>query len=82
VCREELGTIVRDGDGEALVSAVVTALQRRWNRDAIRTYGSARDWGQVAAEVHAVLERVVHTARAAQAAIDAGACWQPAGGAA
>ncbi|MGQ9650470.1 MAG: glycosyltransferase [Phycisphaerae bacterium] len=60
----ELGMIVRDGDLAALASALRSALVRQWNRALIASSGGARTWTHVAAEVHAVFERVL-AARAA-----------------
>lgn len=55
----ELGMIVRDGDLDALASALRSALVRPWNRARIASWGGARTWAQVAAEVYAIFDRVV-----------------------
>lgn len=80
VCRDELGTIVPDGDHDALASAILTALDRRWDRDVIRAHGASRSWAQVAVETHAVLARVVAQAHRTSETLEPAACWQPAGG--
>ncbi len=66
ISSDELGMIVRDGDLDALAGALRSALVRPWNRALIASSGGARTWAQVAAEVHAVFERVL-AARAAPA---------------
>jgi teichuronic acid biosynthesis glycosyltransferase TuaC len=45
ICREDLGTIVPFGDHDALLHATRDALQRRWDRQAIRRYAEENDWG-------------------------------------
>jgi glycosyltransferase involved in cell wall biosynthesis len=44
VCREDLGTIVRFDDHDALVRALRDALRRDWDRAAIRRYAEENDW--------------------------------------
>jgi glycosyltransferase involved in cell wall biosynthesis len=44
ICREDLGTIVPFGDHDALLQAIREALQRRWDRQAIRRYAEDNDW--------------------------------------
>ncbi|MDM8005972.1 MAG: glycosyltransferase [Phycisphaerae bacterium] len=55
----ELGMIVRDGDLDALAGALRSALVRPWNRARIASWGGARTWTQVAAEVYAIFDRVL-----------------------
>ncbi len=62
----ELGMIVRDGDLDALAGALRSALVRPWNRARIASWGGARTWAQVAAEVYAIFDRVL-AARAVSA---------------
>jgi glycosyltransferase involved in cell wall biosynthesis len=59
ICSSELGTIVADGDRNALTRAVIAALTREWNRPLISAHGSARRWTHVADEVYAVFARVL-----------------------
>ena len=44
VCRADLGTIVPFGDSAALASALEGALERSWDRSAIRHYAEQNDW--------------------------------------
>jgi glycosyltransferase involved in cell wall biosynthesis len=44
VSRGELGTIVPFGDAEALRAAIVDALERQWDRQAIVTYAADNTW--------------------------------------
>src|SRR5690606_15016483 len=42
----DLGILVPDGDAGALRQAIVDALTRTWNRDAITRAGAARTWNE------------------------------------
>jgi teichuronic acid biosynthesis glycosyltransferase TuaC len=44
VSAESLGTIVPFDDGPALASAIDSALERQWDRKAIRAYAQANSW--------------------------------------
>ncbi len=44
VCRPELGTIVPFGDADALARALDRALEKTWERAAIRAYAAANTW--------------------------------------
>lgn len=44
VCRPQLGTIVPFGDGQRLRAALDAALQRQWDRAAIRRHAQANAW--------------------------------------
>jgi len=44
VCRPELGSVVRFGDGDRLREAIDSALHRDWDRDAIRRYAQDNTW--------------------------------------
>lgn len=44
VCRNDLGTIVRFGDQEALRDALAHALDHSWDREAIRDYAAENTW--------------------------------------
>ena len=55
----EYGIIVPPDDIAAMGSALATALAQRWDHDAISSWGRARSWDHVAAEVVAHLEEVV-----------------------
>lgn len=53
------GRLVPLDDHHALAQAVISALDQRWNRNAIAARGSARTWDDVAREVHAVFQSVL-----------------------
>lgn len=59
VCSDDLGTIVPDGDLDALKRAIIDGLTRRWNRPAIAAHGGQRTHDRVADEVLAVFNRIV-----------------------
>lgn len=59
ICSRQLGRIVPDGDGHALVDAVDDALHSEWNRVLIAAHGGARGWNIVARDVETVFRRVV-----------------------
>ncbi len=44
VCREELGMVVPFGDAEALHDALVRALERNWDREAIIRHARENSW--------------------------------------
>jgi glycosyltransferase involved in cell wall biosynthesis len=44
VCRPELGAVVPFGDPQALTAALRAALQRTWDRAALRAHAEANDW--------------------------------------
>ncbi len=44
VCRPELGTVVPFGDQQRLQDALLAALARNWDRNAIRAYAEANTW--------------------------------------
>ncbi len=49
VSSDQLGEIIPFDDHAALVKAILAALERRWNRDHIRSYAEANTWdGRVA----------------------------------
>ena len=45
VCNAGLGTIVPHGDAESLFAAIAAALERSWDRKAIRQYAEQNSWG-------------------------------------
>lgn len=64
ICSPELGTVVPDGDRNALTEAVCQGLTRKWNRILISAHGGARCWARVAAEVRTVYAEVLRRRRA------------------
>ncbi|MEJ2564761.1 MAG: glycosyltransferase [Gammaproteobacteria bacterium] len=46
VCNQELGTIVRFGDADALRKALDEALRRKWDHGAIIAYARDNDWAK------------------------------------
>jgi len=44
VCKPELGTIVPFGQRDALKNAIVAALVKNWDRDAIIAYARTHSW--------------------------------------
>lgn len=67
ICREDLGTIVPFGDHAALTRAIRDALQRRWDRSAIRSYAEANDWS---ARVPILVQEFQRIGNPAEVAID------------
>jgi glycosyltransferase involved in cell wall biosynthesis len=63
VCRDELGALVPFGDASALTRAIGTALERDWNRDAIRAYAQDNTWDKRIAQVVALMRDVHRQAR-------------------
>jgi glycosyltransferase involved in cell wall biosynthesis len=68
VCRDDLGEVVSFGDANALQSAIAHALERSWDREAIRRYASENTWERrvevLTAEFEAVMrERATARAR-------------------
>lgn len=59
-----LGLLVPCGDAAALAGALVAALERTWDREAIASIGGGRSWHQAAAETLAVFEDVLARRRA------------------
>jgi len=57
--REELGLLVPPADPDALAAALEAALDRRWDRAAIRGHVEARSWEATARQAHEILQRVV-----------------------
>lgn len=55
----ECGIIVPPGDGPALLEALLAALRRRFDREAIAARAASRSWDQVAREVRGVFETIV-----------------------
>lgn len=58
VTRDSLGTLVDFFDGEAFGKALAAALQRDWDRHAIRDYARANSWESRIATLLAVLNEV------------------------
>lgn len=61
----EYGIIVPAVTAESFQSAIQTALDRTWDRQAIAAWGMSRSWEQVAREVHHALSLAVHDGRSA-----------------
>ena len=51
VTSDRCGYVVPVGDGEALATALLSALTRRWDHEAISALGRSRSWDDVAEEV-------------------------------
>ncbi len=64
VCRPELGIIVPFGDGGALEAALVEALGRAWDRDAIRAHALANGWEGRVARLEAIFRELAGTGAA------------------
>jgi glycosyltransferase involved in cell wall biosynthesis len=58
----ELGVLVPFGDAGALRDALLAALARHWDRDAIASVGRRRSWEQVARETLAYYQEVLSRA--------------------
>ena len=56
---EDRGRVIPFGDAAALESALVEALETRWDREAIATWGRRRDWRHVGEEVAAVYREAI-----------------------
>ena len=63
VCRPGLGTVVPFGDQEALRRALAEALERRWDRAALRAHAEANRWEARIATLARALEEVATGAR-------------------
>jgi teichuronic acid biosynthesis glycosyltransferase TuaC len=59
----EYGLVVPVGDQEALAGALLRALDKDWDRQAISAWAQSRSWQQVAREVFAQMEIVVAGAK-------------------
>ena len=59
-----VGTLVPEGDQDALTRAIIGALCRGWSCAGIAAHGACRTWTDVAREVRAVFIRVIETRRA------------------
>jgi glycosyltransferase involved in cell wall biosynthesis len=59
VSGDALGTIIPFDDPEALVTALDVALQRDWDRRAIRAYAEANSWGSRVRSLTDLFRRVV-----------------------
>jgi len=55
----DLGSLVPFGNSEHLADAIITALQRDWDRPAIAEFGRRRNWSDVATQCVDVLSSVV-----------------------
>jgi glycosyltransferase involved in cell wall biosynthesis len=75
VCRAELGSIVPFDDHAALRDALMAALSRDWDRDAIVRYARDNDWHQrvaVLVEEFGAIQQMARRKQAAQPGIEAG----------
>jgi teichuronic acid biosynthesis glycosyltransferase TuaC len=60
---ERYGFVVPVGDQQALETALLTALEKKWDRDYIAAWGRSRSWAKVAAEVLVEIESVLSVKR-------------------
>ena len=59
VCNESLGTLVPFGDAAAMADAIEDAIQRSWDRAAIRRHAEANDWSSRIDSLVAIFRRAV-----------------------
>ena len=55
---EQLGTVVPFGDAAALAGAIATALERTWDRGAIRAYAEQNSWDERIVRLTAHFRRI------------------------
>ena len=53
------GLVVPVGDQDALEAALITALRKSWDRNAISAWGGSRSWKAVAGEVLHEMNQIV-----------------------
>jgi PST family polysaccharide transporter len=59
IVSDRLGYVVPVHDGDALAAALLAALSRQWDHEAISAQGRSRSWSQVAEDVLAQMQAVM-----------------------
>jgi teichuronic acid biosynthesis glycosyltransferase TuaC len=59
ICSDEIGLLCQPGDHEDLIRNILITLNKNWDKEKIREYGSQFTWNNIAKQIIEIYKKVV-----------------------